>query len=278
MKKKKWLITGVSSGLGKALSEEVIKKGDYVIATFRNAEQVNAFNDVQKEKAHGILLDITSMEDIESQIAIIEKKIGSIDVLVNNAGVGFAGAIEETSLDEVRQVMEANFFGTLKLTQTVLPIMRAQKKGHIIQISSHAGVKAFAGFGIYNASKFALEGFSEALAQEIKPLGIRVTIVEPGPFRTGFAGDRLMTASQNISAYDDTAGAFRKKLKAVHNRQEGDPRKAARAILQYLKEDNGTLRLPLGNIPLKTIKMKAESLVTDLKENETLAKNAVYQL
>ena len=197
-------------------------------------------------------------------------------MLVNNAGVGFAGAIEEATIEEVRKVFEANFFGTLKLTQAVLPYMRERKNGQIIQISSHAGVKAFAGFGIYNASKFALEGFSEALAQEVNPLGIKVTIVEPGPFRTNFAGRSLNQALNLISDYDATAGAFRRKLLAVHNKQEGHPGKAAELILQHINDVDSTLRLALGTIPIKTIGMKIESLQSDLEKNKETSIKAVF--
>ena len=197
-------------------------------------------------------------------------------MLVNNAGVGFAGGVEETSLQEVRAVFEANFFGALYMTQQVLPLMRTQKSGHIIQISSHGGLKAFAGFGIYNASKFALEGFSEALAQEVTPLGIRLTLVEPGPFRTNFAGKGLKMADRQIEDYASTAGAFRKKLKAVHGQQEGHPGKAAQAIWHLSKMEDPPLRLPLGKTALLTIGMKIESVQQDLEDYRELAQSAVY--
>ena len=276
MQNKVWFITGISSGLGKALAQVVIESGDHVIGTFRKKEQVEAFNLKHGKNGTGIQLDISNMAAIERQVEFVRSTFGKIDVLVNNAGVGIAGAIEETSLEETRQVFEVNFFGTLKLTQAILPLMREQGKGHIIQVSSHAGVKAFAGFGIYNASKFALEGFSEALAQEVKPLGITVTIVEPGPFRTSFAGRSLLLAQNIIEDYQDTAGAFRNKLLSVHDKQEGDPIKAAHIIYDYTQAENQPLRLALGTIPLKTIKMKIDSLTDDLKQNETLSKKAVY--
>jgi NAD(P)-dependent dehydrogenase (short-subunit alcohol dehydrogenase family) len=277
MNKKNWLITGVSSGLGKALAETVIEKGDFVIGTFRIPSQVEAFNIKHNGKAQGILLDITNENRIDKLIVQIISKYGSIDVLVNNAGLGFVGAIEETSMKEVRAVFEANFFGTLKLTQAVLPFMRKEKKGHIVQISSHGGIKAFAGFGIYNASKFALEGFSEALAQEVGPLGVKVLIVEPGPFRTKFAGDGLGQAKKVINDYSESAGAFRTKLKGVDGKQEGDPMKAAKAIVELVNSKNPTLRLPLGKVALMTIGMKLDSVKMDLELNRTIAENAVYE-
>lgn len=276
MNKRIWFITGISSGLGKALAENLINANEFVVGTFRKESEVDAFNTLHENKAKGVLLDITDMEEINTVVQSLISEYGRIDVLINNAGIGFSGAVEEASIEEVRHVFEANFFGTLKLTQAVLPYMRAKRNGQIVQISSHAGVKAFAGFGIYNASKFALEGFSEALAQELKPLGIKVTLVEPGPFRTNFAGRSLMRSQHQIEDYKDTAGSFRTKLDSVHNKQEGDPMKAADIIIQHVNAESQTLRLPLGTIPIKTIGMKIESLKSDLEINREQALKAVY--
>ncbi len=276
MNKRIWLITGVSSGLGKALAEAVISSGDFVIGTFRKESEVKAFNEKYGSQATGILLDVTDISSIDETIGQLVSSVGHIDVLVNNAGIGFIGAIEEASVEEVRTVFEVNFFGMFKLTQAVLPHMRARKSGQIVQISSHAGVKAFAGFGIYNASKFAMEGMSEALAQELSPLGIKVSIMEPGPFRTNFAGRSLHQAEQVISDYDDSAGAFRQKLLSVHDKQEGDPVKASQLILDHVNDQDSTLRLALGSIPLKTIGMKIDSLQSDLDVNKDTSLKAVY--
>ena len=276
MNKRIWLITGVSSGLGKALAEAVISSGDFVIGTFRKESEVKAFNEKYGSRATGILLDVTDISSIDETIGQLVSSVGHIDVLVNNAGIGFIGAIEEASVEEVRTIFEVNFFGMFKLTQAVLPHMRARKNGQIVQISSHAGVKAFAGFGIYNASKFAMEGMSEALAQELSPLGIKVSIIEPGPFRTNFAGRSLHQAEQVISDYDDSAGAFRQKLLSVHDKQEGDPVKASQLILDHVNDQDSTLRLALGSIPLKTIGMKIDSLQSDLDANRDASLKAVY--
>lgn len=276
--RKTWFITGISSGLGKALAQSVIEKGDFVIGTFRTQSQVEDFNKQHKENGFAIKLDISNETEIDKTVESIISKFGRIDVLVNNAGMGFAGAIEETSTQEVRQVFEVNFFGTLKLTQAVLPFMRKEKKGHIIQVSSHAGIKASAGFGIYNASKFALEGFSEAMAQEVAPLGIKVSIVEPGPFRTKFANkEKGIEAKKVISDYLETAGAFRNKLKGIDGKQEGDPVKASQAIIDLVNSENPTLRLPLGKVALMTIGMKLDSIKSDLEANRKTAENAVYE-
>lgn len=277
MEQKIWFITGISSGLGRALAECVIEKGDFLVGTFRSESQVIEFNNRKREKAFAVLLDITDEKTIEACVGQIISKFGRIDVLVNNAGVGFVGAIEETSSEETRRVFDSNFFGPLKLTQTVLPFMRKKRHGHIVQISSHGGIKAFAGFGIYNASKFALEGFSEALAQEVSPLGIKVSIVQPGPFRTNFAGNNLGQVERIIEDYADTAGTFRDKLKGVDGKQEGDPVKAAKAIFDFVTSDNPTLRLPLGKVPLTTIRMKLDSVASDLEKNKSIAESVVFK-
>ena len=276
MSKKTWLITGISSGLGQALAQTVIERGDRVIGTFRHQAQIDAFNDLHPNKAIGIELDLTNSTDILHAFEFVKSNVGKLDVLVNNAGLGFAGAIEETSIEETRAVFEGNFFGVLALTKTFLPLLRQQKSGHIIQISSHGGFKAFAGFGIYNASKFALEGFSEALAQEIAPLGIQLTIVEPGPFRTNFAGSSLKFAEQTIDDYLATAGAFREKLKSVDGVQEGDPSKAATAIYNLTTLDKPPLRLPLGKVAVHSLTSKLASVQTDLDNYRDVAESVVY--
>lgn len=273
---KKWLITGISSGLGKAMAQSAMENSDFVIGTFRKQGQVDQFNSVNKNKGFALKLDVTQQDDIESALEIIVEKFGSIDVLVNNAGFGFAGAIEETSLQEARSVMEANFFGALMMIQKTLPLFRKQKSGHIIQISSHGGIKAFPGFGIYNASKFALEGLSEALAAEIAPLGIKMTIVAPGPFRTGFAGHSLKEAELIINDYATTAGAFRQKIKQVDGKQEGDPDKAAKAIYAITQLANPPLRLPLGKVAVASITAKLESVKKDLEEWKSVAESVVF--
>ncbi len=277
MEKRIWFITGISSGLGKALADEVMASGDFVIGTFRQASQVAQFNETHRGQGASFQLDITQHLETADVVQEIITRYGRIDILVNNAGVGFIGAVEEASMNEIRNVFEANVFGTLHLTQQVLPHMRKERNGHIIQISSHGGIKSFAGFGIYNASKFALEGFSEALAQEVEPLGIKVSLVEPGPFRTGFAGSALGEAQDRHADYDQTAGVFREKLKSVHGKQEGDPQKAAQAIFALANEPNPSLRLPLGPTALKTIGMKLASVKADLERHQHTAENAVFK-
>ena len=273
---KYWIITGISSGLGKALAETVMKRKDFVIGTFRKEEQVAAFNKQFKNKGKAFLLELSDENSIKQFVQEVKEAFSTVDVLVNNAGMGFIGAIEESSMQEIREVFNVNFFGTLLLTKEILPLFRKQKNGHLIQISSHGGIKAFAGFGIYNASKFALEGFSEALAQEIAPLGIHLSIVEPGPFRTNFAGIKLGEAQHQIADYAATAGIFRKKLKEVHGMQEGDPLKAANAIIQLSSMAEPLLRMPLGKVALVTIPMKLESVRQDLEKSRWIAEKAIF--
>jgi len=276
MKSNVWFITGISSGLGQALSKAVIHKGDFVVGTFRQQTQTDDFNREYDGRALGLTLDVTDHNKVERIFDDVKSRFGKIDVLVNNAGFGFAGAIEETSMEEVRENFEANFFSTVKITQTFLPLLRQQRRGHIIQISSHGGVKAFAGFGIYNASKFALEGFSEALAQEVSPLGIRLTIVEPGPFRTNFAGSSLRHAKRIINDYQQTAGLFRQKIKDIDGKQEGDPVRAADAIIEITEMENPPMRLMLGKVSLASIKSKIESLSNDLNNSIVTAESVVF--
>lgn len=269
---KVWFITGASSGLGAALAAEALQRGDSVAATFRKAEQASAFSQQQPQGALGLVLDLTDTARIAAAVQEAVDAFGRIDVLVNNAGYGTIGAIEEFSMEEIRAQFETNFFGMAALTREVLPVMRRQGSGHILQLSSAAGIKATGGFGIYNASKFALEGFSEALAQEVAPFGIRVVIVEPGPFRTQFAGTSVQLAQQRIEEYKQTPVAqMYHYISRVDGRQEGDPAKAARVMADYVHNGNTALRLPLGKHPLDVIKAKLKSVEQDLETNRELA-------
>lgn len=276
--RKIWFITGISSGLGKALAEAVMQQGDFVIGTFRQPQQVSDFNTAHAGQGVGVELDITQTEQIERAFQQVKEQFGRVDVLVNNAGFGFVGAVEEASEVEIRAVFKANFFGSLALTQAFLPLFRQQKNGHIVQISSHSGMKGFPGMGIYSASKFALEGVSEALADEVAPLGIRLTIVEPGPFRTDFAGAGLGQATRQIADYDSTAGAMRQRMAQVNGRQEGDPAKAAAAIIQISQLANPPRRLPLGKIAINTITAKIDSVRVDLNNWRETAEKAVFSV
>lgn len=274
---KTWFITGASSGFGKELVQAVLTKGDKVVATFRKPEQTSSFSQENFENRLGVVMDVTNEQQIKSSIQQAIEKFQKIDVLVNNAGYGTIGAIEEFSLEEIRSQMETNFFGAVAVTKEFLPLMRGQGSGHIVQISSQAGFRASAGFGVYNASKFALEGFSEALAQEVAPFGIKVTIVEPGPFRTEFLAGSMKAAQQKIEAYQTTpvAGMY-KYVESQNGKQEGDPVKAAQAIVNYVYGDHKALRLPLGKAPVQAIRLKISQVEADLKANEAIAMSTVF--
>jgi NAD(P)-dependent dehydrogenase (short-subunit alcohol dehydrogenase family) len=274
---KTWFITGASSGFGRELAQAAMDKGDKVVATFRKSAQAESFTKAAGDKGIGVEMDVTNTDQVLVGLQTAIEKFGRIDVLVNNAGYGTVGAIEEFSMEEIRAQMETNFFGAIYLTKEVLPIMRRQDSGHIIQISSQAGFKAGAGFGLYNASKFALEGFSEALALEVQPFNIRVVIVEPGPFRTQFAGTSIKAAKNRIEAYKESPVARTYEyIKNVNGVQEGDPVKGARVIVHYVHNNNPHLRLPLGKTPLQSLRAKLAHVEEDLKANEALALSAVY--
>lgn len=273
---KVWFITGVSSGFGRELAKEVASHGDTVIGTVRKKEQMQSFNDIAPGLTYAHKLDVTEANDVRSAIKEIAEKYGRIDVLVNNAGFGFLGAMEEAGIAEVRDVMETNFFGALQVTQAILPYMRAQQGGHILQISSVAGFRSTQGFGVYNASKFALEGFSEALAQEVAPFNIRVTIVEPGPFRTEFAGSSIKTVKNKIDAYTRTAHVFERAMHERNGKQDGDPAKAAEVLWQVVQSENPPLRLPLGRIAFDAVRMKLQNVAADLDAWESIASKTSF--
>lgn len=275
--KRIWWITGASSGLGKALVELLLQGEDIILATFRNPNAAQDFSHRIPKRTRGFCVDITDPKAVVECWKEIEWEFGGVDVLVNNAGFGFSGAVEEASQEEIRKVMETHFFAPLQLTQLVLPAMRKKKSGHIVQISSHGGFRALPGFGIYNSSKFALEGFSEALHGEVKPLGIHVILVEPGPFRTQFAAKGLQEAQNRIPDYDPTAGIFRERLKSVDGKQEGDPQKAAKAIIQAVSLPDPPLRLPFGKIVLASLRIKLDWVMQDMEFWKEVAENAVFE-
>lgn len=269
---KVWFITGVSSGFGAALAQAVMAKGDTVAATFRKKEQATEFTQEHAGKGIGLVMDVTKPDSIQNAVKQIIEQAGTIDVLVNNAGYGTIGALEEFSMEEIREQMETNFFGAVAVTKQVLPLMRQKNAGSIVQISSASGFRAMAGFGNYNASKFALEGFSEALAQEVAPFGIRVVIVEPGPFRTQFAGTSVKLAQTKMQEYNETPVAnMYRYIKNIDGKQPGDPVRAAQAIVDYVYNGNTALRLPMGKGALDGIKTKLAAVEKDLAANEAIA-------
>ena len=269
---KVWFITGASSGFGAALAKAVIEKGDTVAATFRKEEQATQFTQQNSGKGIGVVLDLTQEQQIENAIEQTIQQLGTIDVLVNNAGYGTIGALEEFTMQEIREQMETNFFGAVAVTKQVLPIMRQKGSGSIVQISSASGFRAMAGFGNYNASKFALEGLSEALAQEVAPFGIQVVIVEPGPFRTQFAGSSVKLAGTKMEEYVKTPVAqMYRYIAHIDGKQPGDPVRGAHAIIDYVYNNNKALRLPMGKGAMDGIKAKLAAVEKDLAANEAIA-------
>jgi NAD(P)-dependent dehydrogenase (short-subunit alcohol dehydrogenase family) len=259
-----WLITGVSSGFGRALAEAVLATGDTVVGTLRNEAAKADFEKLAPGKAISVVLDVTDQQSVRKGVEEAERKTGGIDVLVNNAGYGLEGAVEEVTLDQVRAQFEVNVFGAVSVIQALLPHMRKRRAGHIINITSMGGLIAFPGVGIYNGSKFALEGISEALAKEVRPLGIKVTIVAPGSFRTDWAGRSMVHVDGTIADYESTAGAFRKSLAQRNGRQPGDPKKGAAAIIAAVHASDPPLHLLLGPDALRLVGEKLGALQAEI--------------
>lgn len=241
-----WFITGASSGFGQALAEAVLAKGERAILTARRADRLNAIAQKHESHALAISLDVTNAEARDEAVESAIARFGRIDVLANIAGRGSLGAVEEFAPEQLRDQMEVNFFSAAELTRAVLPHMRAQRSGHILNLTSIAGLVSFGGFGPYCATKFALEAWSEALRDEVAPLGIRVTIVEPGAFRTEFAGDVNMRPAQTIKAYRPVVEPIEQYLYGQAGKQAGDPVKAASVMIEAVDSDRPPLRLMLG--------------------------------
>lgn len=258
-----WLITGCSAGLGRELARAVLAHGHRVVATARNPASLAEFT--TDPAALVARLDVTRPDEIAQAVGLAEARFGRIDVLVNNAGYGYLAAIEEGEDEAVRDLFETNVFGVAAVTKAVLPGMRARRRGHILTLSSMAGLAGFPGIGYYNASKFAVEGLCEALARETVPLGIKVTLVEPGPFRTEWAGRSLRTPRVAIADYADTAGARRATIQGYSGNQPGDPVRAAAAIIQAVEAAEPPLHLLLGRQAVATAEAKIRDLSRDLE-------------
>lgn len=272
-----WLITGVSSGLGRALAEAVLRQGEVVIGSLRKPDQLARFEALAPGRAFGFLLDVTDKANVHAVVTRAIEGIGGVDVVVNNAGYGLAGAAEEVSDGEIRQQMETNFFGLVAVTQAALPYMRTQKRGHFINISSVAGFKGVVGMPIYSASKFAVEGFSESLAAETAHLGIKVTVVEPGAFRTNWSSNTaIIRSARVIEDYAATAGMVRSGLEYMDGRQENDPAKGAQAIIAVVDAQNPPMRLPLGADSVGYLRDKLAAMSAELEAWEDIASNTRF--
>jgi NAD(P)-dependent dehydrogenase (short-subunit alcohol dehydrogenase family) len=271
-----WLITGTSSGFGLALAQAALAAGDRVVATARQPETLSALVGEAPDRVAAVRLDVTRPDDIALAVGAALERFGRIDVLVNAAGYGTVGAVEELEIDELTALHETMFLGPVRLTQAVLPGMRERGSGAIVQFSSMGGQLAPAGFGAYCSAKFALEAMSESLAAEVGPLGIRVLIVEPGAFRTEFGAERMHRTSTIIDDYAPTSGVTRAAIDQMDGSQPGDPHKAAAAILEAIAAPQPPLRLALGDDAVDAIRAKHEQLRADLDNWEHLSRSTAH--
>lgn len=241
-----WLITGVSSGFGRAIAQAALDRGDQVCGTLRRPDACAAFEALAPGRAHALLLDVTDEARVHAVVAEAQRRMGGVDRLVNNAGHGMVGAIEETGLAQIRSLFEVNLLGAIAMIQAVLPAMRARRAGRIVNITSVSGLAPWSGTAIYGATKYALECIGQTLAQEVAPLGIRVINVAPGGFRTDFAGRSMAIAERTIADYAATAHQARRIFEAGAGREPGDPARAAAAILKACDHADPPLHLLLG--------------------------------
>jgi NAD(P)-dependent dehydrogenase (short-subunit alcohol dehydrogenase family) len=268
-----WLITGANSGFGRAIAEAALAAGDTVVAAARRPDTLADLAAVAPDRVIPLRLDITDHDRIAAAVDEVLAGHGRVDVLVNNAGRGAIGAAEETSDGELRDLMDLHFFGPAALTRALLPTMRERGSGAIVQMSSMGGRFTFPGVGAYSATKFALEGWSEALAKEVGGFGIRVLIVEPGAFRTSFNGPGALLVSTPIAAYDDQIAQLRTGMPEDDGKQPGDPAKAAAAILTALDSDDPPLRLALGNDAVDALGAVLDDAKAELAAWETVGRS-----
>lgn len=260
---KVWFVTGCSTGFGRELARHLLESGHKVVVTARDAAKVQDLADINKDNALAIELDVTNKDQVSSAVEQAASHFGRIDVLINNAGFGYFGAIEESGEVEVRSMFETNFWGLAGMTRSVLPLMRKQKSGFIVNISSIGGFVGFPGVGYYNATKFAVNGFSEALNKEVKPLGIKVILVQPSGFRTDWAGRSASDAETTIGDYAETAGANKENIRGYSGNQPGDPVRAAKAIVQAVESEDPPFNLFLGRAALKNARLKIDEIKSE---------------
>jgi NAD(P)-dependent dehydrogenase (short-subunit alcohol dehydrogenase family) len=258
------LITGVSSGFGRAFAEAALTEGYTVIGTVRNEDARKEFETIEPKRAKSLILDVTNFAAIAPSISKIEHEIGPVDVLVNNAGYGHEGILEESSLEDLRRQFEVNVFGAVSMMKAILPTMRRRRSGRIINITSMGGYITMPGIAYYCGSKFALEGISETLAKEVKGFGIHVTAVAPGSFRTDWAGRSMVRSGRSIADYDSVFDPIRKAREEKSGHQAGDPIKAAEVLLKLLATENPPVHLLLGSDALKLVREKIDSLASEI--------------
>jgi NAD(P)-dependent dehydrogenase (short-subunit alcohol dehydrogenase family) len=264
-----WFITGCSTGFGRELARAVLDRGYRTVVTARNPNSIRDLVQGREGQAIALELDVTDAAEVEASVRAAQEAFGRIDVLVNNAGIGYFGAIEESDEEEVRRMFEVNVFGLGRMTKAVLPGMRMRRSGHIVNIASIGGLRAFPAVGWYNASKFAVVGLSEALSLEVEPLGIKVTVVEPSGFRTDWAGRSANDAPHEIADYATTAGANKRTMRGRSGRQPGDPVRAAEAIVKAVESPKPPLHLLLGKAALRGAHWKLDMLKSNFDAWET---------
>ena len=270
-----WFITGATSGFGRAIAEAALGRGDSVVATARRTEALEDLGD--PERVLAVRLDVTDAADREAAVAAALDRFGHIDVLVNNAGRTQVGAVEETTDEELRALFDLHFFGPAALTRLVLPAMREQGGGAIVQMSSVGGQTTAPGFGAYCATKFALEGLTETLRDEVQPFGIRTLIVEPGAFRTGLFRPDAAYMSDELPEYGETVGPTREYVRTGNGRQAGDPAKAAAAIITALEADDPPLRLVLGADAIGNISRRLDAVGSELRQWEPVGRDTAVE-
>jgi len=272
----RWLITGCSTGIGREIARAALEAGHSVAVTARNVDAVADFADQFGDRALALPLDVTDRDQITSAVGSVEKTFGGIDVLVNNAGYGYMAAVEEGEDAEVRKLFDTNYFGVVDTLKAVLPAMRARRSGHVINISSMTGLVANPPNAYYSSTKFALEALTEALAKEVGPLGIKVTAIEPGAFRTDWAARSMQESSTPIGDYDDNVGARKTLIKQFADHLPGDPRKVAEAVLMVAGLDDPPLRLLLGRDVLAAVREKIADLTASIDHWESVTKNVNF--
>ena len=272
----RWLITGCSTGIGREIARAALEVGHSVAVTARNVDAVADFVDQFGDRALALPLDVTDRDQITSAVGSVEKTFGGIDVLVNNAGYGYMAAVEEGEDAEVRKLFDTNYFGVVDTLKAVLPGMRARRSGHVINISSMTGLVANPPNAYYSSTKFALEALTEALAKEVGPLGIKVTAIEPGAFRTDWAARSMQESSTPIGDYDDNVGSRKTLIKQFADHLPGDPRKVAEAVLMIAGLDEPPLRLLLGRDVLAAVREKIADLTASIDHWESVTKNVNF--
>jgi len=269
-----WFITGCSTGFGRELARHLLERGYRAVVTARKPADLSDFDGVAE--ALVLKLDVTVQDQVDAAVKAALEKFGRIDVLVNNAGLGYFGAVEESEEDQVRWMFEVNVFGLGRMIRAALPAMRKQRSGFIVNLSSIGGIQSFPGLGYYNATKFAVEGLSAALWQEVEPLGIKVMVVEPSGFRTDWAGRSANESREQIADYLPTAGLQRSRVRADSGKQAGDPVRAAQAIVKAIESANPPHHLLLGNSAYKLAMATVEELRAEFSAGEAVARGADF--